>query len=149
MRNVYSILKKKRIYFYFIKNIQLEGSAKWLILSKNQINLQYFLKLICLVQNVLNFVTPSWSRKGKANRGNTISFGSFGLQAITPCWLNFRQIEAGRRAITRNIRRGGKVWIRVFPDKSVTMRAAETRMGSVKVYLLLGSCYQTWSCNLN
>ena len=70
--------------------------------------------------------------KGKANRGNTISFGSFGLQAITPCWLNSRQIEAGRRAITRNIRRGGQVWIRVFPDKSVTMRAAETRMGSGK-----------------
>ena len=50
----------------------------------------------------------------------------------TPCWLNSRQIEAGRRAITRNIRRGGQVWIRVFPDKSVTMRAAETRMGSGK-----------------
>ena len=70
--------------------------------------------------------------KGKANRGNKISFGSFGLQATTPCWLNSRQIESGRRAITRNIRRGGQVWIRVFPDKSVTMRAAETRMGSGK-----------------
>ena len=70
--------------------------------------------------------------KGKANRGNTISFGSFGLQAITPCWLNSRQIEAGRRAITRNIRRGGQVWIRVFPDKPITERAAESRMGSGK-----------------
>nr|YP_009646477.1 ribosomal protein L16 [Chloropicon maureeniae]QBX98204.1 ribosomal protein L16 [Chloropicon maureeniae] len=70
--------------------------------------------------------------KGKASRGNKISFGDFGLQALTPCWLSSRQIEAGRRAITRSIRRGGNVWIRVFPDKSVTMRAAETRMGSGK-----------------
>ena len=70
--------------------------------------------------------------KGKANRGNKLSFGQFGLQATSPSWLNSRQIEAGRRAITRNIRRGGQVWIRVFPDKSVTMRAAETRMGSGK-----------------
>ena len=70
--------------------------------------------------------------KGKASRGNKISFGSFGLQAITPCWLNSRQIEAGRRAITRNIRRGGQVWIRVFPDKPITERAAESRMGSGK-----------------
>lgn len=70
--------------------------------------------------------------RGKASRGNKISFGEFGLQATTPSWLNSRQIEAGRRAITRNIRRGGQVWIRVFPDKSVTERAAETRMGSGK-----------------
>ncbi len=71
-------------------------------------------------------------RRGKANSGNTISFGDFGLQALEPAWLTARQIEAARRAITRSIRRGGNVWIRVFPDKPVTKKAAETRMGSGK-----------------
>ncbi len=71
-------------------------------------------------------------RRGKANSGNTISFGDFGLQAMEPAWLTARQIEAARRAITRSIRRGGNVWIRVFPDKPVTKKAAETRMGSGK-----------------
>jgi large subunit ribosomal protein L16 len=70
--------------------------------------------------------------RGNANRGNTIAFGDFALQALEPCWITSRQIEAGRRAMTRYARRGGKLWIRIFPDKSVTMRPAETRMGSGK-----------------
>ncbi|AFZ52660.1 50S ribosomal protein L16 [Cyanobacterium aponinum UTEX 3222] len=70
--------------------------------------------------------------KGNAYRGNSINFGDFALQAIEPCWITSRQIEAARRAITRYVRRGGKLWIRVFPDKPVTMRPAETRMGSGK-----------------
>ncbi|MCY7382808.1 MAG: 50S ribosomal protein L16, partial [Microcoleus sp. CAN_BIN18] len=69
---------------------------------------------------------------GIATRGNTVSFGDFALQAIEPAWITSRQIEAGRRAMTRYIRRGGKIWIRIFPDKPVTQRAAETRMGSGK-----------------
>jgi large subunit ribosomal protein L16 len=69
---------------------------------------------------------------GKATRGNTLSFGDFGLQATEPSWITSRQIEAGRRAMTRYVRRGGKIWIRIFPDKPVTMRPAETRMGSGK-----------------
>lgn len=70
--------------------------------------------------------------RGKASRGNTIAFGDFALQAQEPSWITARQIEAARRAMTRYIRRGGKIWIRVFPDKPVTMRPAETRMGSGK-----------------
>ena len=70
--------------------------------------------------------------RGNANRGNTINFGDFALQAVEPCWITSRQIEAARRAITRYVRRGGKLWIRLFPDKPVTMRPAETRMGSGK-----------------
>lgn len=70
--------------------------------------------------------------RGAATRGNTLSFGDFGLQALEPAWITSRQIEAGRRAMTRYIRRGGKIWIRLFPDKPVTMRPAETRMGSGK-----------------
>lgn len=70
--------------------------------------------------------------RGVATRGNTLSFGDFGLQALEPAWITSRQIEAGRRAMTRYIRRGGKIWIRIFPDKPVTMRPAETRMGSGK-----------------
>lgn len=69
---------------------------------------------------------------GKASGGNKIDFGEFGLQALQPCWLTNRQIEAARIAITRYIRRGGKVWIRVFPDKPFTKKPAETRMGSGK-----------------
>jgi large subunit ribosomal protein L16 len=71
-------------------------------------------------------------RRGKANTGNTIAFGDFALQAQESAWLTARQIEAARRAITRYIRRGGNVWIRVFPDKPITKKAAETRMGSGK-----------------
>nr|YP_010336163.1 ribosomal protein L16 [Chroodactylon ornatum]UNJ14569.1 ribosomal protein L16 [Chroodactylon ornatum] len=70
--------------------------------------------------------------KGKAARGNTVVFGDFGLQALEPVWLTSRQIEATRRTITRYVRRGGKLWIRVFPDKPITARAAETRMGAGK-----------------
>jgi large subunit ribosomal protein L16 len=70
--------------------------------------------------------------KGKATRGNKISFGDFGLQALEPCWITSRQIESGRRVLTRYVRRGGKLWIRIFPDKPVTMRPAGTRMGSGK-----------------
>jgi large subunit ribosomal protein L16 len=70
--------------------------------------------------------------KGVATRANTIVFGDFGLQALEPVWLTSRQIEATRRSITRYVRRTGKLWIRVFPDKSVTERAAESRMGSGK-----------------
>ena len=71
-------------------------------------------------------------RKGLAVAGSTINFGEFGLKATEAAWLTSRQIEAARRAMTRFARRGGKLWIRVFPDKSVTSRAAETRMGSGK-----------------
>ncbi len=71
-------------------------------------------------------------RAGIASRGNKIDFGDFGLQALGPAWLNSRQIEAARRAIVRYLRRGGKLWIRVFPDHPVTKRPAETRMGGGK-----------------
>jgi large subunit ribosomal protein L16 len=67
-----------------------------------------------------------------AYRGNTLNFGDYALQAIEPSWITARQIEAARRAMTRYVKRGGKIWIRIFPDKPVTMRAAETRMGSGK-----------------
>jgi large subunit ribosomal protein L16 len=70
--------------------------------------------------------------RGMATKGNTLNFGDFGLQALEPSWITSRQIEASRRAMTRYIRRGGKIWIRIFPDKPVTMRPAETRMGSGK-----------------
>nr|YP_009313345.1 Ribosomal protein L16 [Dichotomaria marginata]SCW21599.1 Ribosomal protein L16 [Dichotomaria marginata] len=69
---------------------------------------------------------------GKATKGNTIAFGDYALQALEPVWLTSRQIEATRRTITRYVKRGGKLWIRVFPDKPVTARPAETRMGSGK-----------------
>jgi len=71
-------------------------------------------------------------RRGKASAGNSLTFGEFGLQALGRAWMTARQIEAARRAITHHIRRGGKVWICVFPDKSVTKKPAETRMGSGK-----------------
>lgn len=70
--------------------------------------------------------------KGAANRGNELNFGDFGLQALTPGWVTSRQIEAARIAITRHVKRGGKVWIRIFPDKPVTKKPAETRMGKGK-----------------
>jgi len=70
--------------------------------------------------------------RGTAMRGNTLSFGEFGLQALEPCWLESRQIESARIALTRFMKRGGKVWIRVFPDKPITAKPAETRMGSGK-----------------
>ncbi|NLX86962.1 MAG: 50S ribosomal protein L16 [Clostridiales bacterium] len=70
--------------------------------------------------------------KGKATRGNAISYGQYGLQAIEPGWITSNQIEAARVAMTRYIKRGGKVWIKIFPDKPVTQKPAETRMGSGK-----------------
>jgi large subunit ribosomal protein L16 len=69
---------------------------------------------------------------GRAETGNTLTFGEFGLQALEPCWMTNRQIEAARVAMTRHIKRGGKVWIKIFPDKSVTKKPAEVRMGSGK-----------------
>ncbi len=70
--------------------------------------------------------------KGAAQTGNTLSFGEFGLRAVEGSWITARQIEAARRAIVHHLRRGGKLWIRVFPDKPVTKKPAETRMGSGK-----------------
>lgn len=70
--------------------------------------------------------------KGAATRGNKLSFGDYGLQALTPGWITSRQIEAARIAITRHVKRGGKVWIRIFPDKPITKKPAETRMGKGK-----------------
>ena len=72
------------------------------------------------------------SMRGKALRGNTINYGEFGLVATEPCWIKSNQIEAARVAMTRYIKRGGKVWIKIFPDKPVTAKPAETRMGSGK-----------------
>ncbi|OGF97056.1 MAG: 50S ribosomal protein L16 [Candidatus Glassbacteria bacterium RBG_16_58_8] len=70
--------------------------------------------------------------KGMALRGNRVSFGEYGLQALEPAWVTNRQIEAARVALTRRIKRGGKVWIRIFPDKPITKKPAETRMGKGK-----------------
>nr|YP_010234073.1 ribosomal protein L16 [Coriaria nepalensis]QTA71784.1 ribosomal protein L16 [Coriaria nepalensis] len=70
--------------------------------------------------------------KGISYRGNRICFGRYALQALEPAWITSRQIEAGRRAMTRNAQRGGKIWVRIFPDKPVTVRPTETRMGSGK-----------------
>jgi len=70
--------------------------------------------------------------RGKAQRGNRVSFGEYGLQALEASWITNRQIEAARVAMTRHIKRGGKVWIRIFPDKPITRKPAETRMGKGK-----------------
>jgi large subunit ribosomal protein L16 len=70
--------------------------------------------------------------RGKAWRGSDVSFGDFGLKALEPCWLTDRQIEAARVAMTRFIKRGGKIWVRVFPDKPITKKPQETRMGKGK-----------------
>ena len=70
--------------------------------------------------------------RGKAQRGSTMSFGEFALQALEPAWITSRQIEAARIAMTRHVRRGGKIWIRIFPDKPVSKKPAETRMGKGK-----------------
>jgi len=72
------------------------------------------------------------SLKGNSVRGNKIAFGEFGIQALSAGWITSRQIEAGRRVMTRYARRGGKLWIRIFPDKPITLRAAESRMGAGK-----------------
>jgi len=72
------------------------------------------------------------TRRGKAHSGNTVAFGQYGLQALENCWITDRQLEAARRAITRHIKRGGNVWIRIFPDKSITKKPLETRLGGGK-----------------
>ena len=72
--------------------------------------------------------------RGKASRGNKIAYGEFALQALEPCWITSRQIESGRRVLTRYVRRTGKLWIRIFPDKPITIRPAGTRMASGKGY---------------
>ena len=72
------------------------------------------------------------SMAGKATRGNKITYGEYGIVAMEPCWIRSNQIEAARIAMTRHIKRGGKVWIKIFPDKPVTSKPAETRMGSGK-----------------
>ena len=82
-----------------------------------------------------NFKFPKMHRgrmRGKAQRGAEVQYGEYGLQALEPGWVSARQLEAARRAIVREARRRGKVWIRVFPDKPITKRAAETRMGKGK-----------------
>ena len=71
-------------------------------------------------------------RTGQASRGSTISFGQYALQALEPAWITSRHIEAGRIAMTRHVRRGGNVWIRIFPDKPISKKPAETRMGKGK-----------------
>lgn len=70
--------------------------------------------------------------RGEASAGTTVAFGEFGLQALEPAWITARQIEAARRTITHHLKRGGKVWIRIFPDKAATTKPAETRMGGGK-----------------
>lgn len=70
--------------------------------------------------------------RGMATSGNTVAFGDIGIQALEPAWITARQIEAARRTITHHLKRGGKVWIRIFPDKAATAKPAETRMGSGK-----------------
>ena len=72
------------------------------------------------------------SMTGKASRGNKITYGEYGIVAMEPCWIRSNQIEAARIAVTRYIKRGGKVWIKIFPDKPVTAKPSETRMGSGK-----------------
>ena len=76
--------------------------------------------------------THKGRRRGKAQVGNTVVFGEYGLQAVECAWLTSRQVEAARRTMTHYLRRGGKIWIRIFPDKPVTRKPAETRMGSGK-----------------
>ena len=76
--------------------------------------------------------THKGKMRGKAYRGSKVSFGQYGLQALEASWITNRQIESARVAITRHVRRGGKVWIRIFPDKPVTKKPAETRMGKGK-----------------
>ncbi|HXO67135.1 MAG TPA: 50S ribosomal protein L16 [Candidatus Dormibacteraeota bacterium] len=85
-----------------------------------------------LPKRVKHRKTHRGRRTGVALRGSEIAFGQFGLQAIEDCYMSNRQIEAARRAMTRYVKRGGKIWIRIFPDKPITKKPAETRMGSGK-----------------
>jgi len=83
-------------------------------------------------KKVKNRKTMKGRTRGVATRGNDLAFGDFGLKAIEHCWLTNREIEAARIAMTRHIKRGGKIWIRIFPDRPTTSKPAETRMGSGK-----------------
>ncbi len=83
-------------------------------------------------KKVKNRKTQKGRTRGIATRGNDLAFGDFGLKAMEHCWLTNRQIEAARIAMTRHIKRGGKIWIRIFPDRPTTSKPAETRMGSGK-----------------
>lgn len=86
-----------------------------------------------LMPNKVKFRKQQRGRmRGKAKGGAEVSFGEYGLKAMEPCWLTNRQIEAARIAMTRSIKRGGKIWIRIFPDKPITKKPAETRMGKGK-----------------
>ena len=101
--------------------------------KKNEISEKFILSLIMLSPKRTKFRRPHRGNlKGKASRGTQIAFGEYGLQALEPCWITSRQIESGRRVLTRYVRRTGKLWIRIFPDKPITMRPAGTRMGSGK-----------------
>ena len=101
--------------------------------KKNEIFGKFFNKFVMLSPKRTKFRRPHRGNlKGKASRGNKISFGEYGLQAVEPSWITSRQIESGRRVLTRYVRRTGKLWIRIFPDKPITMRPAGTRMGSGK-----------------
>ena len=86
--------------------------------------------MLLMPKRVKHRKSPPRPPQGHGHRGNAIAFGEFGLQALETGWIDSSQIEAARRAITHHVRRGGKVWIRVFPDKPVTQKPAETRMGS-------------------
>ena len=86
--------------------------------------------------------------KGKANKGNTITYGDYALQALEPGWITNRQIEAARIAINRYIKRGGKLWIKIFPDRPLTTKPAETRMGKGKGSRALGSSCKTRANNV-
>ena len=83
-------------------------------------------------KKVKNRKTQKGRTRGVATRGNDLAFGDYGLKAIEHCWLTYREIEAARVAMTRHIKRGGKIWIRIFPDRPTTSKPAETRMGSGK-----------------
>lgn len=106
--------------------------------KKNKSKKLNFRKIIISLKKMLSPKRTKYRKhhrgnlKGKALRGNKIAFGDFGLQALEPCWITSRQIESGRRVLTRYVRRGGKLWIRIFPDKPITLKPAGTRMGSGK-----------------
>jgi large subunit ribosomal protein L16 len=104
-------------------------------------SMKCIIKIVTIFENFKIMIRPKRTRyrkphrgrlKGPAYHGNYISFGDFGIQNITPCWITSRQIESGRRVLTRYVRRIGTLWIRIFPQKPITLRPAETRIGSGK-----------------
>lgn len=119
--------------FSFENSLQSKKNKIFLWKKKKEIFCEKFETFFMLSPKRTKFRRPHRGNlKGKACRGNKIAFGEFGLQALEPSWITSRQIEAGRRVLTRYVRRTGKLWIRIFPDKPVTMRPAGTRMGSGK-----------------